>query len=99
MKKFKKGDMVLVTGGKDKGKKGEIIAIIPKKDRLVVKGVNMYKKHVKPTQNKPGGMVSLERPLSPAKVMLLSGDKPVRVGLKRTKDSVARINKKTGKAV
>jgi large subunit ribosomal protein L24 len=96
MKKFKKGDMVLVTGGKDKGKTGKIIKIIPKKDKVVVSGVNMYSRHVKPTQNKEGGVMKIERAMSPAKIMLLEKDKPVRVGLKRSKDGVTRISKKTG---
>ncbi len=96
MKKFKKGDVVLVTGGKDKGKSGEIMAVFPKRDSVIVKGANMYKKHVKPTQNTEGGMVSRERPLSTGKIMLTVAGKPVRVGLKVEKSGVVRINKSTG---
>lgn len=99
MKKFKKGDLVLVTAGKDKGKTGEIIRIIPKSDSVVVKGANLYKKHVKPTQNSQGGMVSRERPLSTGKIMLTLGGKPVRVGLKTGKSGTLRINKSTGRAI
>lgn len=96
MKKFKKGDMVLVTSGKDKGKTGEIMQIFPKKDSVIVKGANLYKKHVKPTQNTEGGMVSRERALSTGKIMLTVAGKPVRVGLKVEKSGVVRINKSTG---
>ena len=96
MKKFKKGDLVLVTGGKDKGKTGKIIAIIPKKDRIVVEGVNMYSRHIKPTQNKEGGVMKMPRAMSPGKIMLMESGKPVRVGLKRSKDGVTRVSKKTG---
>ncbi len=78
MKKFKKGDVVLVTGGKDKGKTGEIIKVFPKKYTVVVKGANMYKKHVKPTQNTQGGMVSKERPLSTGKISHVQDGKQVR---------------------
>lgn len=78
MKKFKKGDVVLVTGGKDKGKTGEIIQVFPKKYTVVVKGANMYKKHVKPTQNTQGGMVSKERPLSTGKISHVQDGKQVR---------------------
>lgn len=78
MKKFKKGDTVLVTAGKDKGKTGEIIRVFPKKDTVVVKGANLYKKHVKPTQNTEGGMVSKERPLSTAKISHTQGGKQIR---------------------
>lgn len=99
MKKFKKGDQVLVTGGKDKGKKGEIKAILPKQDRVIVAGVNLYKRHVKPTQNKEGGVISRERALPTAKIALLVDGQPVRVGLKRSKTGLLRINKKTGKSL
>lgn len=78
MKKFKKGDVVLVTGGKDKGKSGEIMRVFPKKDTVIVKGANMYKKHVKPTQNTQGGMVSKERPLSTGKISHVANGKQVR---------------------
>ncbi len=96
MKKFKKGDLVLVTAGKDKGKTGEIMRVFPKKDSVIVKGANMYKKHVKPTQNTKGGMVAKERALSTAKIMLTVAGKAVRVGLKNEKSGVVRINKQTG---
>lgn len=100
MKKFKKGDQVLVTAGKDKGKTGEILRVITAKQAVVVKGANMYKRHRKATQNTAGGILSLERPLSTAKVMLIEDGKPVRVGLKRDKaGKVERISKKTGKAL
>jgi large subunit ribosomal protein L24 len=78
MKKFKKGDVVLVTGGKDKGKSGEILKVFPKKDSVIVKGANLYKKHVKPTQNTQGGMVSRERALSTGKISHVENGKPVR---------------------
>ena len=78
MKKFKKGDVVLVTGGKDKGKSGEILKVFPKKDTVIVKGANLYKKHVKPTQNTQGGMVSRERPLSTGKISHVENGKQVR---------------------
>lgn len=99
MKKFKKGDIVLVTGGKDKGKTGEIMRVFPKKDSVIVKGANMYKKHVKPTQNTEGGMVSRERALSTGKIMLTVAGKPVRVGLKVEKSGIVRINKSTGASI
>ena len=78
MKKFKKGDIVLVTAGKDKGKIGEITKVLPKSDTVVVKGANMYKKHVKPTQNTEGGMVSRERPLSTGKISHVQDGKQLR---------------------
>lgn len=96
IKKFKKGDTVLVTSGRDKGMKGEILRLLPKEDKLIVKGVALYKRHVKPTQSREGGIMSIERPIPTAKVALMVEGKPTRVGLKRSKDGVKRVAKKTG---
>lgn len=78
MKKFKKGETVLITSGKDKGKTGEIIRLLPKENKVVVKGMNLYKRHVKPTQNAAGGIVTLERPLPTSKISLTQGGKSIR---------------------
>ncbi|PAE01860.1 50S ribosomal protein L24, partial [Bacillus paralicheniformis] len=60
----KKGDKVMVISGKDKGKQGVILAAFPKKDRVIVEGVNMVKKHSKPTQANPqGGILNQEAPI------------------------------------
>ena len=99
IKKFKKGDQVILTSGRDKGQSGPIVKIMTKANLVVVQGVNLYKRHIKPTQNKEGGIKSIERPLSFAKIALLVDGKPVRVGLKRTASKVIRINKKTGKTI
>jgi len=100
IKKFRKGDQVIVTSGKDKGKTGEIIKVLSKKDAVVVKGANIYKRHRKATQNTPGGILSLERPLATAKVTLVESGKPVRAGFKRGKKGPSeRISKKTGKKI
>ena len=85
--------------GKDKGKTGAITRIFPKKDRVIVGGVNLYKKHRKATQNSEGGIVSLERSLPTASIMLSEKGKPVRVALKRTSKGVTRISKKSGETV
>ena len=99
MKKLKKGDTVLVTAGKDKGKSGEIIKVFPKDASVIVKGINMYKRHMKPREEGGGGIVERERALPVAKVMLMADGKPTRVGLARSKDGVKRINKKTGESL
>lgn len=96
--KFKVGDKVLVTGGKDKGIKSEIIRVIPKTGRVVVKGANQYTKHVKPIQGKAGEKVRLERPLPTAKIAVLN-DKGIqdRIAFSVAKDGTkTRIFKKTG---
>lgn len=99
MKKFKVGDQVLVTAGKDKGKTGEIVRVFTIRDRVVVKGVNLYKRHRKATGREEGGIFELERPLPTASIMLVENGVPVRVGLKRSAKGVERISKKTKKTI
>lgn len=81
----KKGDTVIVLSGKDKGKKGKIISCLPKDGRVVVEGVNIVKKHTRPTQRSPqGGIKEQEVPIRSSKVSLVcpSCKKPTRVGKK-----------------
>jgi large subunit ribosomal protein L24 len=61
--KIKKGDRVIVTTGRDKGKKGEVIKVFPKEDRALVSGVNTVKRHQKQTQKQQGGIISKELPV------------------------------------
>ena len=58
--KIKKGDNVMVMTGKDKGKTGEVLSVLPAKERLLVRGVNIVKRHTKPSQTAPGGIVERE---------------------------------------
>lgn len=99
--KFKVGDKVLVTAGKDKGTKSEIIAVIPKDDRVVVKDANMYTRHIKAQSGKAGERVRKERAMSPAKIAILNDKGEAdRIGYQVAKDgSKERVFKKTGKAV
>ncbi len=98
MRKFKVGDQVLVTAGKDKGRRGKIIKVWPN-NYVTVQGINLYKKHLKPTSDQPGKIVTRERPLPPANIMVLDAEgKPTRVGFKLAPDGKKyRISKKTGK--
>ena len=78
----KTGDTVVVISGKDKGKQGKIKAAMPKDGRVVVEGINMIKRHTKPTQANPkGGIIEKEAPIYASKVMLLDPEtkKPTRV--------------------
>ena len=87
--KFKIGDKVLVTAGKDKGLKSEIVQVHADKQEVVVKGANYYVKHVKPVAmlNKPGERIRKERPLSTAKIAILNDkDQPDRIGYKLDAD-------------
>lgn len=99
--KFKVGDKVLVTAGKDKGKSGKIIKVYPNTDRVVVEGVNMYVRHVKPMAGRAGEKIRVERSLYTASVAIINEkDQPDRVGYKIAKDgSKTRIFKKTGTAI
>ena len=58
--KIKKGDNVMVMTGKDKGKTGEVLSVLPAKERLLVRGVNIVKRHTKPSQTAPGGIIERE---------------------------------------
>ena len=69
--KIQKGDTVKVLLGKDKGREGEVLAVFPKKESILVKGLNLFKKHVKPTQGQKGGIIEKERALHSSKLMLI----------------------------
>ncbi|PWU23127.1 50S ribosomal protein L24 [Candidatus Cerribacteria bacterium 'Amazon FNV 2010 28 9'] len=96
--KFKVNDNVQVTAGKDNGKHGKITKVFPKEDRVLVAGVNMYVKHVKPMQGRPGEKVRRERPLSTANVAIMNPDtgKVDRIGYKIVEGKKVRVFKKTG---
>jgi len=99
--KFKVGDTVLVTAGKDKGKQGTITAIIPQDGKAVVSGANMYTRHIKPQQGRAGDKVRRERPLSPGKFAILNDKGKIdRIGYSVAKNGdKVRIFKKTGNPV
>lgn len=99
----KKGDKVVVISGKDKGKIGEILRVLPKKDKVVVQGVNIIVRHTKPTmQGQKGSLVKKEAPIYSAKVMLYdpNAQKGVRVGYKMVETSgvsrKVRYSKRSG---
>ncbi|MEH7235944.1 50S ribosomal protein L24 [Bacillus sp. JJ1562] len=98
----KKGDKVQVLSGKDKGKQGVILESFPKKDRVIVEGVNIVKKHSKPSQENPqGGIISQEAPIHVSNVMPLdpkSGN-PTRVGYKEVNGKKVRVAKKSGEVL
>ena len=83
MMRVKKGDTVVVIAGKDKGKTGEVLQVLAKEERVIVEGVNMVTKHVKPSQADPeGGIVNKEAPIDASNVMLVVKGVPTRVGIK-----------------
>ncbi|MDQ0163581.1 50S ribosomal protein L24 [Bacillus alveayuensis] len=95
----KKGDKVMVIAGKDKGKQGVILEAYPKKERVLVEGVNIVKKHAKPSQANPqGGIISQEAPIHVSNVMPLDPKtgEPTRVGYKIVDGKKVRVAKKSG---
>ena len=92
----------MVISGKDKGKKGVILAAFPKKDRVLVEGVNIVKKHAKPSQVNPqGGIISQEAPIHVSNVMLIDPKtgEPTRVGYKMVDGKKVRVAKKSGEVL
>ena len=97
--RIKKGDTVQVLSGNDKGKKGEVLQVMPKDSKIVVKGVNVRKKHIKPRkQGEEGGIISVEVaiPSSKANVVCSKCGKATKVGYKVEKDEKVRVCKKCG---
>ena len=96
--KIRKGDEVLVITGKDKGKRGKVLRVIRKENRVVVEGVNIIKKHVKPRgMGQTGGIIQQEAPIHISNVMLICTKcgKPTRVGFRILEDKTkVRICKK-----
>ena len=85
--KIKKGDTVQIITGNDAGKTGRGIKAYLDKDRVIVEGVNMVKKHARPTQDNPqGGIIEKEATIHISNVMMVSGGKPTRVGYKILED-------------
>ncbi len=99
--KFKIGDTVKITIGKDKGREGKIERVIPKKNTVVVPEVNMYKKHVKGSQGQKGGMYDIPRPLNLAKIALICPNckKQTRIGTNIVKGIKLRTCKKCKKKI
>ena len=103
--KVKKGDTVVVIAGKDKGARGKVIAALPKKNRVIVEGVNRVKKHTRVSTNargaKTGGIVTQEAAIHVSNVMVVDSDgKPTRVGYRKDEDGRSvRVSRRSGKDI
>jgi len=100
--KIKKGDNVVVIAGNYKGKKGKVLKVFPKEKRALVEGVNIIKKHSRPSQQNPqGGILEKEAPVHISNLMIIGPDgKPTRVGKKVLEDGKSvRICKRTGEMI
>ena len=100
--KLKKGDEVIVLAGKDRGKRGKILKVIPTARKVIVSEINRYKKHQKPGNNEPGGIIEKDMPIHISNVAFYDSslNKGVRLGYSFDKDGKKiRVNKKSGKEI
>jgi large subunit ribosomal protein L24 len=100
--KIKKGDKVVVIAGKDKGRGGEVLRVLPKENRVLVQGVNMMKRHTKPAMGQPGGIVEREAALHVSNVSHVDpkDSKPTRIGYKTLDDGrKVRFAKRSGEVI
>lgn len=98
---IKKGDTVFVNSGEDKGKTGRVLEVIRAKQRAIVEGVNLVKKHTKPdAQNPQGGIVEQEAAIHISNLNVLENGAPVRIGRKlNDKSKLVRFSKKSGEEI
>jgi large subunit ribosomal protein L24 len=99
--KLKKGDPVVVLSGKDKGKEGTILRVLPKEDKVIVEGVNMAKKHQRPVRaTMQAGIIDKDMPIHVSNVAYLHKGKPTRLGYRVESDGTkVRIARRTGEVI
>jgi large subunit ribosomal protein L24 len=102
MQKIRKGDKVVVLSGKDKGRTGEVLRVMPKDDKAVVRGINQVHRHQRQTQSQEGGIITKEAPIHLSNLALVDpkDGKPTRVGFRIEKDgSKVRVAKRSGEVI
>jgi large subunit ribosomal protein L24 len=101
MQKIRKGDKVVVLTGKDKGRNGEVLRVLPKDDKAVVRGVNMIRRHQKQTQSQEGGIISKEAPIHLSNIAVVDPQdgKATRVGFEVRDGKKVRIAKRSGAVI
>ena len=99
--KIKKGDKVVILTGRDKGKTGEVLKALPRESKVIVQGVNVAKRHTRPSQTSAGGIVEKEKPIHVSNVAAIDpkDDKPTRVGFKMVGDEKVRIARRSGEQI
>ena len=106
--KIKKNDLVMIIAGNDRGKTGKILKVFPKANKVIIEGINMRKRHTKPTQKNPqGGILEKEAPINASNVMMLDPktNEPTRLGAqiildeKTGKKKRARVSKASGEMI
>jgi large subunit ribosomal protein L24 len=101
MQKIRKGDKVVVLTGKDKGRTGEVLQVMPKEDRAVVRGINMVKRHQRQTQTAEAGIINKEAPIHVSNIAIADpkDGKPTRVGFAVVGDKKVRVAKRSGVSI
>ena len=100
--RIKKGDKIAVISGKDKGKTGEILKVLPKKNKAIVQGINIIKRHTKPASGSPGGIIEKELPIDCSNILHVDPKtgNPTRIGFKTLDDGrKVRYAKKSGEII
>jgi len=99
--KIKKGDRVIILCGDDKGKVGEVTKALPKDGKVVVAGINTVKRHQKPSQSSPGGIINKDLPINISNVALMDpkSGKATRIGYKEAKGKKVRVARKSGEVI
>ncbi|MEN0087365.1 MAG: 50S ribosomal protein L24 [Pseudomonadota bacterium] len=102
MQKIRKGDTVVVLAGKDKGREGEVLSVLPKNNRAVVRGLNMVKRHQRQTASAESGIVAKEASMNLSNLAIKDpkDGKATRVGFKLNDDGTkVRVSKRTGEVI
>ena len=100
MNKIRKGDSVVVLAGKDKGRTGEVLQVMPKEDRAVVRGINMVKRHQRQSQTQEAGIINKEASIHLSNIAIAAKDgKPTRVGFSVVDGKKVRVAKRTGDVI
>jgi len=101
MQKIRKGDNVVVLTGKDKGRSGSVLKVMPKENRALVSGINVVKRHQKQSQTQEAGIVSKEAPIQLSNLAIADpkDGKPTRVGFKIDGDKKVRVAKRSGEVI
>lgn len=100
MNKIRKGDNVVVLSGKDKGRTGEVLQVLPKEDRALVRGINMVKRHQRQTQTQEAGIINKEASIHLSNIAIVGKDgKPTRVGFQVVDGKKVRVAKRSGDVI
>jgi large subunit ribosomal protein L24 len=101
MQKIRKGDKVVILTGKDKGRSGEVLQVMPKEDRAVVRGINIVKRHQRQSASQEAGIITKEAPIHLSNIAIADpkDGKPTRVGFKIDGDKKVRVAKRSGATI